>query len=357
MDLDDWDPLPPTEAGALFAGAPFPWWISGGWALDLFLGRRTRRHDDLDVGVFRRDQAAVQQHLAGWEGWAADPPGSLRPWSAGEWLPVGIHDVWLRRPSTTTWRFQLHLNEAEGGWWVSRREPDVRRSLDDALVEVDGLPVLAPELQLLMKAPAPRPKDEADLAAVLPALDGDRRAWLARRLPADHPWQRVLERPADSGRPARATLPQVRRLPHREPRVAEALVELQRLAYAQEAALVGSTAIPPLRERAVDVMAADLVVLGVQDATGLVAALGYRVTGDVLDLDRLMVRPDRARRGLGRRLVGFALALVPHARAEVATAAANLPARRLYEAMGFAASGTSTPPGGPELVHYRRDAS
>ena len=56
----------------------------------------------------------------------------------------------------------------------------------------DGVPFLAPEVQLLYKATdAPRPKDEADLAAVLPRLGAERREWLAaalRQYRPRHPW-------------------------------------------------------------------------------------------------------------------------------------------------------------------------
>ena len=29
------------------------WWVAGGWALDLFLGRMTRPHHDVDVAILR----------------------------------------------------------------------------------------------------------------------------------------------------------------------------------------------------------------------------------------------------------------------------------------------------------------
>ena len=51
-----------------------------------------------------------------------------------------------------------------------------------------GLPVLAPEVQLLYKSGAcrpqggPRPKDEEDLDAILPTLEDESRAWLASAL-------------------------------------------------------------------------------------------------------------------------------------------------------------------------------
>jgi hypothetical protein len=44
-----------------------PWWIAGGWALDLFLGYQTRGHGDLDVGVLRCDIVDVITDMSGWE--------------------------------------------------------------------------------------------------------------------------------------------------------------------------------------------------------------------------------------------------------------------------------------------------
>lgn len=356
MDLDAWEPLTPDQGAALFADVAFPWWISGGWAIDRFVGRRTRSHDDLDIGVLRRDQLAVRRHLDGWELWAADPPGRLRPWRPGESLPVGVHDVWCRRPGTDTWRFQLHLDEADGDTWVSRRDPAVRRRLADAVVsDVAGLPVLAPEIQLLMKARTPRPKDEADLAVVLPHLDPHRRAWLAARLPSDHRWQRLLGQRPSSSQAAGRHRPPVQVLHHRDPEVAARIVALQHAAYRLEAALVGSDDLPPLHERVGDVRGLDLVFLAV-GVDPVVAVLGYRVRAGVLDIDRLMVAPSNHRRGLGRRLLAFALAVVPHEAAEVSTGAANLPARRLYESCGFVEVARREPVPGLVVVAYRRPA-
>lgn len=356
MDLDAWDPLTPHEGAALFVDAGFPWWISGGWAIDRYLGRTTRRHDDLDIGVLRRDQLAAQRHLDGWELWAADPPGTLRPWEAGELLPVGVHDVWCRRPGTERWRFQLHLNEAHGDTWVSRRDPTIRRPLHEAIVrDAAGLPVLAPELQLLMKAKAPRPKDEADLAVVLPRLGAGQRAWLAARLPDGHRWRRLLDAPPSSGDDAGRQRPAVQVLDHRDPAVAAGLVALQRAAYRVEADLLGTDALPPLHESTSDVAALDLVLLGI-GVDPVVAALGYRVHDGELDIDRLMVAPASHRRGLARRLLGFVLAVVPHATATVSTGAGNLPARRLYASLGFVEDGRREPVPGLTVIAHRRPA-
>jgi hypothetical protein len=46
--------------------APFTWFVAGGWAIDLFLERQTRHHSDLALGIFRRDQLALQAFLSEW---------------------------------------------------------------------------------------------------------------------------------------------------------------------------------------------------------------------------------------------------------------------------------------------------
>jgi hypothetical protein len=33
---------------AVMAAFQFPWFIAGGWALDLYIGRETREHDDIE---------------------------------------------------------------------------------------------------------------------------------------------------------------------------------------------------------------------------------------------------------------------------------------------------------------------
>lgn len=190
--LDSWDPAPLTEVAALFRGLKTPWWVAGGRAVELAVGHRVREHGDTDVLMLRRDQLAVQQALPDWKWWAADPPGSLRPWAAGEVLPESVHDVWCQPGPGEPWRVQIMLDESRRQEWVSRRDPRVRRPVRTlGLVSADGIPYLAPEVQLFYKAKEPRPKDEADLTAVLPTLTARQRHWLVRALSrayGPHPW-------------------------------------------------------------------------------------------------------------------------------------------------------------------------
>ncbi|MEV5719659.1 amino acid transporter [Amycolatopsis mediterranei] len=187
-----WEPAPLPEVAELFSRAGVPWWIAGGHAIELAVGRGFRAHGDVDVLLLRRDQLAVQAALPSWEWWAAEPPGTLRPWARGEVLGAGVDDVWCRPSAAAPWRIQVMLDEARGDEWISRRNPAVRREIA-RLGErsPEGLPYLAPEVQLFAKAHGTRPKDEQDFAAALPVLSAAQRRWLARALETTygpHPW-------------------------------------------------------------------------------------------------------------------------------------------------------------------------
>ncbi|MEU8837491.1 amino acid transporter [Streptomyces sp900116325] len=178
-----WEPAPLSDVVALFSQARIPWWIAGGHAIELAVGHAFRQHSDVDVLLLRRNQLAVQEVLPTWEWWAADPPGTLRPWQRGEILPLDVHDVWCRPGSSEPWRIQIMFDEAEGGEWVSRRNGSVRRAIDQVgALSGDGVPYLVPEVQLFYKAGQPRPKDEQDFAAALPILDDTQRRWLAESI-------------------------------------------------------------------------------------------------------------------------------------------------------------------------------
>ncbi|WP_410612479.1 nucleotidyltransferase domain-containing protein [Amycolatopsis sp. lyj-109] len=170
--------------------------MAGGYAIELAVGRPLREHGDIDVLVLRRDHLAVQEALRGWEWWAADPPGVLRPWRPQEVLPAGVQDIWCRPAHDKPWQIQVMLDESSGQEWVSRRNLRLRRPIA-ALghTSADGIPYLAPEIQLFYKAEDPRPKDEHDFTDALTVLGSRQRDWLRVALAdtyRNHPWQRAL---------------------------------------------------------------------------------------------------------------------------------------------------------------------
>ena len=183
-----------TAARKALAGYDRPWWIGGGWAIDLFAGVRSRRHEDVDVVVLRRDQQNLAAHLDGWDLHVVTRAGELQPWR-GELLDPLVHELRARRSRDDAWTCELLLDDADGDRWVFRRDPRVARPLAEIGLARNGLPVLAPEIVLLFKAKDPGAKDEADLEVALPLLQPAARAWLARALDVahpGHPWLRRL---------------------------------------------------------------------------------------------------------------------------------------------------------------------
>jgi hypothetical protein len=192
----DWDAASPHEAVEWLANVSVPWWIAGGWAIDLFLDRETRPHADLDVGVLRRNVGEVLRSIPGWEAFEAKDGALTRLLHTTP--RSDVNSLWCRRPGAQPWKLELMLDESEGECWVYRRDPRVRRSLWSLVRHSSkGIPYLAPEVQLLYKAKHARPRDELDFEAVVPHLTMEARDWLrqnlVRTLP-EHPWTYTLER-------------------------------------------------------------------------------------------------------------------------------------------------------------------
>ncbi|MDJ0663778.1 MAG: GNAT family N-acetyltransferase [Acidimicrobiia bacterium] len=138
-----------------------------------------------------------------------------------------------------------------------------------------------------------------------------------------------------------------------EPGVADAVLRLQRAAYRVEADLIGSEAIPPLHESLGELVRAPVEWLGIWNNGELVAAVAYSVSGATVDIDRLVVHPDRMRRGLGSALLQ---ALPANTRLTVSTGTRNEPAHRFYRTHGFEPVGETEPVPGLHVTHFARAA-
>jgi hypothetical protein len=190
-----WHSWRPHEAARFFAPLPAPWWIAGGWAIDLFLGHQTRPHDDLDVQVLRQNQQEIRTLFRGWDVQAAhpSPPESppewpFRDWEIGEDLSPDVHDIWCRPSTTEPWAIQLMIADVHEDRWLFRRDPGIARPISTiGRVTRGGIPYLSPEIQLLYKAKGMRPKDGDDFQRVLPQLGRTGRQWLWRTLTKAHP--------------------------------------------------------------------------------------------------------------------------------------------------------------------------
>jgi hypothetical protein len=177
---------------------PGNWCVASGWAVDLFLGRVTRLHGDLDIAIPRNEQLHMQSYLTD-RGWRMLAPneGKLEPWPTGFRLELPRHQAHGPRDEQF---LDLLFSEIEGDLWRFRRNQSIVRTMDRAIMRTaDGIPYLAPEIVLLFKsrnhAEDRRTKDREDFMKVLPLLEPERRAWLQWALTVldpGHPWIELL---------------------------------------------------------------------------------------------------------------------------------------------------------------------
>jgi hypothetical protein len=176
-----------------------PWFIGGGWAIDLFLDEVTRAHEDVDVIIFRDDQHALFDALPGWilEKIVPHPepkpePGTKQAW-VGETLVLPVHQV-LARPDHGSSPLEFVLNEREGDLWVYRRRPEVTMRVDSIGARRGRIPFLTPEIVLLYKAKHRRDRDEADFTRSRDVLSQGQRDWLRNALTTCHPGHAWISR-------------------------------------------------------------------------------------------------------------------------------------------------------------------
>ena len=184
-DIHKWDPLSVDEVTDLLSHVRLPWWIAGGWAIDLFLGRQTRSHGDIDVLIRRDDQLEVQKYLAdrGWDLYKTQQPG-LKPWPPEEFQKQPVNDIWCRHAPQLPWALQIMLLDTDGEQWVFKRDTSIRGPIDSlGFQTIAGVSYLRPEIQLLYKAkPETMAKDQADFDLTVAQLPCDSQAWLLDRL-------------------------------------------------------------------------------------------------------------------------------------------------------------------------------
>jgi len=213
------------QGNDLFKNCGFPYYVCGGFALELFAGKTLRQHSDLDISVFhenKRDVVALLQK----DNWSVYKR-VFEPGSMGGLTPIAdkndskLDDIWviwgikpgshltpkLREGETALYDFvvlndfqtdfnfiEVVLDTQHEKGFVYRKNENIAREMDKAILFNDGVPYMAPELVLFLKSPQVYftheihwEKTPLDFKTIMPLLSDESKAWLTGALAVAYP--------------------------------------------------------------------------------------------------------------------------------------------------------------------------
>ncbi|MGB8196583.1 MAG: hypothetical protein WCF25_06225 [Acidimicrobiales bacterium] len=182
-----WAPWTPDEVASRLTGSHARWYVVAGWAVDLFHGRRTRAHHDIEIGVARDDFALLRASFSEFE---FDVVGSGRRWPLSTNAFDEHFQTWLRDagPDTGPYHLDVFRDPHDGSEWICRRDAQIHLPYEQVVRHSDtGIPYMSPEIVLLFKAKHLREKDQQDFECLLPLLDAQQIEWLRTSLEIVHP--------------------------------------------------------------------------------------------------------------------------------------------------------------------------
>jgi hypothetical protein len=160
----EWELMVIERMAERFAGTGIARWVAGGCAIDLFHGWETRRHDDLDIEIFRSDVGYLFDIFDGWDIHIVSESGA-EPWSDPTTLEATVFGAWLRSDRTEPWHAEIVFARGHNKGWRYRRDSSIVLPGSELIRWTEsGIPYDVPETQLLYKSIQQLPKDDGDLA-------------------------------------------------------------------------------------------------------------------------------------------------------------------------------------------------
>jgi hypothetical protein len=185
----------PRQIASLMRDFKPDWFIAGGWAIDLFLGKQTRPHEDIEIAIFRKDQLNLQNYLKDWN-LKKIVASELSEWKKDDFLELPVHEIQCFKENNEPQLLEVLLNETNGKDWILRRDKRITKPISKLFLTANsGIKFLRPEIVLLYKSKNPREKDEDDFIAVKDFLDFEGKEWLKNALSvcySEHHWLQNL---------------------------------------------------------------------------------------------------------------------------------------------------------------------
>jgi Aminoglycoside-2''-adenylyltransferase len=178
METKDFSAL--IHISKILEGLTIPWFVAGGYAIDLFLGRISREHKDVDLCIFRDTLPQVLEFFSNWERHIIEPSTKSPVFiNNSSFQPSPLqHELHFKKGAT---EIEFLLISRHQGQVVYRRDDRIRIAVEDFSMK-SFVPFVAPEWQLLFKAKEAGEKDNLDFDNCLPYLNHNRAVWLLHAL-------------------------------------------------------------------------------------------------------------------------------------------------------------------------------
>jgi len=153
------------------------WFICGGWAIDLFIGKETRKHNDIEIGILRKDQNKLWEYFGNYEIFYVNNMNNYEKilWD-GEYKNLPIHEFNCKIGELN---LEILLNECDENNWIFRRDNNIKFNLNEIVkIYENNIPYLIPELVLLYKLSNLKEKDKMDFKNIIPYLSNEKINWL-----------------------------------------------------------------------------------------------------------------------------------------------------------------------------------
>ena len=178
-DNKNWKPWTIEKIAENFAG--LEWVLAGGYALELFVGENYRKHADIDILVKRDYQKKLLDRIEKSRMFVATDD-KLSPFEENLFYEFPVQDIWVLDESFSAWCLQIMLYDVADGFWIYKRDRNIKLSHDLLFWKKDGIKAIKPEVQLLYKSKSIRIKDEIDFQKVSKRLSKKAKLWLSNAL-------------------------------------------------------------------------------------------------------------------------------------------------------------------------------
>ncbi len=184
---DAWDAWAPELLFERLRNQSLPWYVVGGWALDLWHGYQTRDHEDLEFCVLSEDVDLFRAQLCELDFFEVRD-GTFTYLAPGMRPRSDTTQLWGADTANGRWRVDMMIEHGTVEDWIYKRDPSFRLPRSTAIRETpNGIPYLAPALALLFKAKHVRAKDAQDFQAALRKLGDQEKSHLSGWLEAMYP--------------------------------------------------------------------------------------------------------------------------------------------------------------------------